>query len=230
MNRSTIPPTLFAALLFNCGAPDTLSEVESEIGFTIGPVDSAVIEVASLNELTAIHRPSHALALCPRSMPPALTPWLDALPGEMLPNERLLVRVGDAPAALAALFGSSPLSDSGPARMLRDDMVDLIEHFTAIAGAPEVDVRVQHIRRDACKKFHRDHVRLRLISCYHGPTTEWVPAGHTEEALDHQKAYAGPLQHFPRFAVAVFKGHEQGVVHRSPAIASEPAKPDFCFA
>jgi hypothetical protein len=97
-------------------------------------------------------------------------------------------------------------------------MVDLIERFAALAGSPEVDVRIQHIRNNACKKFHRDYVRLRLICCYHGPTTEWVPSDHAEDALDCQEAYAGPLNHFPRFAVAMFKGHEQGVVHRSPAI------------
>ncbi len=180
---------------------------------------NTVIEVASLDDLTAIHHPSHSLALCPRQMPPALAPWLDALPAEKLPHERLLVRVGDAPAALADMFSNASLPDSDPAQALRDDMVDLIERFATLAGSPEVDMRVEHIRHDACKKFHRDHVQLRLICCYHGPTTEWVPADHAEDALDRQETYAGPLRHFPRFAVAVFTGHDQGVVHRSPAIA-----------
>ena len=181
--------------------------------------DRTVAEVSSLDDLAAIHHPSHSLALCPRHMPPVLAPWLDALPAEILPHERLLVRVEDAPAALADLFSSSSLPDSDLARALCDDMVDLIERFATLAGSWEVDVRVEHIRHDACKRFHRDKVRLRLICCYYGPTTEWVPAGHAENALDCQKTYAGPLRHFPRFAVAVFKGHDQGVVHRSPAIA-----------
>jgi len=181
--------------------------------------DGTVIEVSSLDDLAAIRQPSHSLALCPRIMPPALAPWLDGLPEETLPNERLLVRVGDAPAALAELFAGASLPKVGPAQILRDDMVDLIECFAELASLQEVDVRVQFIRHDACKRFHRDHVRLRLICCYQGPTTEWVPSDHAKDALESQRDYAGPLQHFPRFAVAVFKGHEQGVVHRSPAIA-----------
>ncbi|MEM8951792.1 MAG: DUF1826 domain-containing protein [Pseudomonadota bacterium] len=181
--------------------------------------DGTVIEIGSLDDLTAIHRPSHSLALCPRDMPPSLAPWMDGLPDETLPNDRLLVRVGDAPAALAELFESASLPKDGPAKILRDDMVDLIERFASLAKSPEVDVRVQFIRHDACKKFHRDHVRLRLICCYQGSTTEWVTSDHEEEALDRQMDYAGPLQRFPRFAVAVFRGHDKGVVHRSPAIA-----------
>ena len=181
--------------------------------------DGTVIEVNSLDDLAAIHQPSRSLALCPRNMPPALASWLDGLPDETLPNERLLVRVGDAPAALGELFDSASLPKDGPAQILCDDMVDLIERFASLAGLQEVDVRVQFIRHDACRKFHRDHVRLRLICCYQGPTTEWVPSDHAEDALEGQRDYAGPLRQFPCFAVAVFKGHEQGVVHRSPAIA-----------
>lgn len=181
--------------------------------------DGTVIDVSSLDQLAAIRQPSHSLALCPRNMPPALAPWLDGLPDETLPNERFLVRVGDAPAALAELFTGASFPEDGPAQILRDDMVDLIERFAALAGLRRVDVRVQFIRHDACKKFHRDHVRLRLICCYQGPTTEWVPSDHAQDALEGQRDYAGPLHHFPRFAVAVFKGHGQGVVHRSPAIA-----------
>ncbi len=181
--------------------------------------DSSVIEVSALDGLTAIHHPSCTLALCPRSMPKTLAPWLDALPEDDLPDGRLLLRVGDAPAALADIFLDMSLPDDGPAQALRHDIVNQIERFAAIAGSTEVDMRLQCIRHDACKKFHRDHARLRLICCYRGPTTEWVPAGHGQEALDRQQAYAGPLNHFPRFAVALFKGHEQGVVHRSPPIA-----------
>lgn len=181
--------------------------------------DGTVIEVSSLDDLSAIHRPSHSLALCPRDMPPLLAPWLDGLPDDALPNERLLVRVGDAPAALAELIDDASLPEDGPARLLRDDMVGLIERFGLLANVEEVDVRVQFIRHDACKRFHRDHVRLRLICCYQGPTTEWVPCAHEKDAIEAQRDYAGPLRHFPRFAVAVFKGHEQGVLHRSPAIA-----------
>ena len=152
-------------------------------------------------------------------MPPGLAPWLDALPYDTLPHERLLVRVGDAPLALAELFDGTSIAEDGPVQILRDDMADLIERFATLTSSTEVDTRIQFIRHDACKRFHRDHVRMRLICCYQGPTTEWVPGHHGQEALDAQRDYVGPLQRFPRFAVAMFKGHEQGVVHRSPAIA-----------
>ncbi|MEM7044838.1 MAG: DUF1826 domain-containing protein [Pseudomonadota bacterium] len=182
-------------------------------------LDSTIIKAASLDELSAVNRPSSSLALCPREMSPALSPWLDGLPEGALPNGRILVRKNEAPVALAALFASSSLPEDDLSRELRNDMVELIERFAAIAGVPEVDVRVERIRHDACKRFHRDHVRMRLICCYRGPTTEWVPGSHAEDALDLQGDYSGPLRHFPRYAVAVFKGHQHGVVHRSPPIA-----------
>lgn len=183
------------------------------------PLDSTIIVTASLEELSAVKRSSRSLALHPRQMSPDMPDWLDGLPDEELPSGRVLVRVGDAPAALAEIFGTSSHPENNRLRELYDDMIELIELFSSIADSPEVDVRVERIRHDACKKFHRDHVRMRLICCYRGPTTVWVPTSHAEEALDLQRDYAGPLRHFPRFAVAVFKGHQQGVVHRSPQIA-----------
>jgi len=181
-------------------------------------LDDTIIEATSLNGLKAAKRSSCSLALYPREMSPDLPAWLDGLPDEDLPNGRVLVRVGDAPAALAEIFGTSSRPKDDLLRELYDDMIELIDLFSSVADSPEVDVRVERIRHDACKKFHRDHVRMRLICCYRGPTTVWVPASHADEALDRQQDYQGPLQHFPRFAVSIFKGHQQGVVHRSPQI------------
>lgn len=78
------------------------------------------------------------------------------------------------------------------------------------------------IDHDACWRFHRDHVGLRLNTTYRGPGTQWPPLEHAPRALKAQRRYRGPLNELPAFSVGVFKGVPRAgngaVVHRSPPV------------
>lgn len=178
--------------------------------------------------LARIDRPGVDLALWRRALPAETVIWLDRVPFRRLPNGRVLAQLDEVPAALAALFARSGAPDTQAARLLAADMHALTRLFAAAARTQTVDLRLEALSGDACWRFHRDRVPLRLLSTYRGPGTQYVPRACGETALREQRAYRGPLHEMPRHAVALFRGDVsgggRGVVHRSPPIAAARRK------
>ncbi|MEA1675519.1 DUF1826 domain-containing protein [Nitrospirillum sp. BR 11163] len=181
---------------------------------------AGILEDVNPAVLGRVSDPTVGLALWRRDRFPgvALDPWLDALPADRLPRGRFLVRLGDVDTVLVPL-----LDGAGAPVALAADIVDLSRRFLDVAGGDWVDLRLEVVEGDACWKFHRDHVRLRLIATYRGPGTQVVAPIDAACALARQRRYQGPLYEMPRHAVALFKGCGEacgeGVVHRSPPIA-----------
>lgn len=178
--------------------------------------------------LAAVARPEVGLAVWRRRIDEELSIWLDSLPADALPSERLLLRPSQAKRAATTLLHGACLQamDVATADLqdrLADDVAALTRLFSDLTGARLVDLRLEAVRQDACWRFHYDHVRLRLLCTYCGPATQWVPAEARKAALAGQRDYDGPLHELPRFAVALFKGAlapgQVGVVHRSPPVA-----------
>ncbi len=181
-----------------------------------------VVRGADPAVLACVGHADTALALWERPMPDLMR-CLAALPTSRLPSGRVLVRLDDAPAALARLLGESPLGDAPLTQALLADMLDLTQRFATIARTDRVDIRLDKLAHNACWKFHRDHVRLRLLATYRGPQTQIVPPSHSAWAMTAQRAYQGPLEELTPGTVALFKGacaaDDCGIVHRSPPIA-----------
>jgi hypothetical protein len=173
--------------------------------------------------LARIAEPSVGLALWRRRLPQALVTWLAQLPPRRLPEGRVLVRLDDLGEAVASLLAASRTPQAPASTLLAADVIDLARRFARSADSDTVDLRLEIVRHHACWKFHRDCVRLRLLTTYLGPTTQIVTAGNADRALQQQRAYRGPLRPMPTDAVALFKGAEArpgtGVVHRSPPVA-----------
>lgn len=95
---------------------------------------------------------------------------------------------------------------------LAADIGALARHFADIVRSAEVELRLEPVTTDACRKFHADYVSCRLISTYLGPGTEWIRAGDPDRI--HRLATGD---------VAAFKGREwapdRPILHRSPPIA-----------
>jgi len=106
---------------------------------------------------------------------------------------------------------------------LGQDIVQLAQLFARIAKVSMLELRLERVVDNACWKFHRDAVSMRLLTSYAGPATEWVSAPDADQALAQQAAYRGPIGRLQRFDVGIFKGlryrPEPELVHRSPPIA-----------
>ncbi len=96
---------------------------------------------------------------------------------------------------------------------LAADIAALSRSFLAQFGVAEASLRVEVVDTQSCPKFHCDNVRIRLVTTYHGPTTEYVGADDPET-----------IRAAPPCALVFLKGqqhpgHADAVHHRSPAVA-----------
>lgn len=184
---------------------------------------SPVIEDTDRAVLARIADTDVTLTVWHRPAPPGLANWLDALPVEHLPEGHFVGPAACVPARLAALCNLVELAEGAERRALIDDIAQLARAFAALAGSPDVDLRLEAVDHDSCWRFHRDHVGLRLNATYRGPGTQWPPLEQAARALRAQRRYRGPLNEMPRFAAGLFKGVPRAgagaVVHRSPPVA-----------
>lgn len=164
-----------------------------------------------MNALTKLAPRLAAPEILIRQVPESVPQWLDALAPEALPSARFVARPEDVAGLLPA--------ECAP--WLRMDIANLARSFAARTACRDLEVRLDHIDDDACSRFHRDHVSLRLLSAYRGPGTQWVPEAEAEQALREQTAFRGTIHQLPRFSVGIFAGRNHasgGVLHRSPPI------------
>tara|TARA_R110000787_G_scaffold24088_4_gene68622 strand:- start:1032 stop:1712 length:681 start_codon:yes stop_codon:yes gene_type:complete len=173
--------------------------------------------------LHSIRDPSVALALWHRQLPVCVQTWLGSLSPDELPRGRVLVRQAGFRHAFDEFLNESGAPAGEEASLFVSDLVRISTLFADIAGTGLVDIGLDVVQHDSCWKFHRDHVRLRLLTTYRGPGTHFVGQEDADRAVEQQRAFRGTIRQIPPHAVALFKGAKDafgnGVVHRSPPIA-----------
>jgi len=194
---------------------------ERALQFRPPPPLAAAHQRAQGSVLQGIHDPATDLVLWTRGLPPALVQWLDDLPESLLPDGRILVGTSEIMPALRSLFRASNVPPGPISDLLLSDIARLAHLFARIIKGEHVDIRVERVHDDGCKRFHRDYVPFRLLTTYRGPSTQWVPSSEGEQAISQQHRYTGPILDFPTHSVALFRGATArggGIVHRSPPI------------
>lgn len=184
-----------------------------------GAPEALLVEEA--DGLAAIHWPGTALVIWRRPIREPVAALVDRLAFAELPHLRLEAvaadRVGEA---LAAEFGARAPA-LGP---LFADAADLARLYARVTGTATVRVRLEAIRDDACRRFHADRVRARLLCTYRGPATEWIPRAAVRRAEDGFVADPDPtaIRRLERFEVGLLAGALAPVpcVHRSPPLSA----------
>ena len=176
--------------------------------------------------LHGISKPGVDLAIWQRAGGLPWSAWFEALPAHALPACRLEVKPGEALACLQATCNASG-TPSGPERdAFLADVVDLVGRFAAITHMDTVSLRLDVVEGNACRRWHRDCVPLRLICTCRGPGTLWMPPPLGPWALAQADDDLAQQAHvFEAGDVALFKGcgwagqtPDNGIVHRSPRI------------
>jgi hypothetical protein len=176
-------------------------------------VAAGIARSSAPEALAAIARPGNAAALWERDLPLGFATWIDALPPARLP----VLRAAGAPSALLPQLeqAASHLPPDPWRDFLLADILDLAHRFARILGTRTLRLRLEAIDDDACRRFHVDHVRARLLCTYRGAGTELAhpaPAGPTPE----------PLERLATGTVAILRGtlwsarEATGLLHRSP--------------
>ncbi|UTH76828.1 DUF1826 domain-containing protein [Chromobacterium sp. IIBBL 290-4] len=104
--------------------------------------------------------------------------------------------------------------------------------YATLTGCPRVGARLEVLRQAMCPRFHADRVGLRLLCCYQGPGTEWLPDAAADRSqlgaaaqglADEQSGLildAAAIGRAPPFSVLLLKGSQWpgargGAIHRS---------------
>jgi hypothetical protein len=176
--------------------------------------------------LHRITQPGKDLVVWQRSNAMPWTAWLNALPLAALPVGRLELRPAEALAVLQEICNACGTPIGPMCDLFTFDVADLIGRFAAITGSDTVALRMEVVTGNACRRWHRDCLPLRMICTYRGPGTLWVPTALAPMALNHaDDQLAAQASQLQTGDVALFKGcgwagqtHDAGTVHRSPRI------------
>jgi Protein of unknown function (DUF1826) len=176
---------------------------------------SPVITGGNADMLYAIRDEETSLANWEREPPFAVASGM--LPG--FRNIRFQSRLHDLPCELEQALADARCVDEAACANLHADMVMLANHFAAIMNLAEVEIRLEHITTNACKKFHADHVTARLICTYSGQGTQWLDGAESDDCDDETPHN---IQQMQAGYVGLFKGRiwalDAPAIHRSPPI------------
>lgn len=188
---------------------------------------------AQVDLLDQIDRPGLQLAVWHR---PAAGRQAESLqrqhPGAMRLSATVDCSTGRLLAWLPSLDATQRL---GPAlRAATHEVLCVFARIAAARGVERLPVRIEAIESRVCRRFHVDHVGLRLLCSVYGAGTEWIP----EDAANRAELGAGggevvrdpaAIRQIPTAAIAILKGHCHrgdpglGLIHRSPeASAAAP--------
>ncbi|MDM7933701.1 DUF1826 domain-containing protein [Tabrizicola sp.] len=166
--------------------------------------------------LDRIHDPGVAATLWRRQRDPDFAAWIDSLSPDHLPRLRQALPVTDVAAEVQAACDNSGLAASPQRDLLAADVAALALRFGTIMATPYVQLRLDVIQTNACRKFHCDRVVARLLCSYRGHGTEFGLAPGQTEVTQVRALCTGDAA---IFRGTLWPGEDCGLLHRSPPIA-----------
>lgn len=123
--------------------------------------------------LSAIHHPSSAAAIWRRQPLPNFQSWIDRIDPDILPRARVILRP-EAVRESASEICNACGTPAGPERdRLVDDIAALADIFAGVMRTHWLRLRLDVVTTNACRKFHIDAVRARLVCTYRGTGTQY---------------------------------------------------------
>jgi len=186
----------------------------ARIGLAFGVVDGADPAI-----LAGIREPGVAAAIWRRSRDPDFAAWIDALPPERLPRLRTLTTPDHVARVVHAACDSAGTPEGPHRDRLASDAAALALILSQVAGQPLIEIRLEVVDTDKCRKFHVDQVRCRMLCAYRGAGTEYgaaQPGGEgSPDAVSRLATGQAMLLRGAHWPGPEFPG----VLHRSPPVA-----------
>ncbi|QTD56889.1 DUF1826 domain-containing protein [Parasphingorhabdus cellanae] len=165
--------------------------------------------------LRAIRVEGVGIAIWERSAPPGLSD----LKLDGIVDVRFTADIDELPAMLDSALDDAGHEKSVARDILHNDILVLANRFAQIMQNEFVEIRLECVTTNACKKFHTDYVTARLITTYLGQGTQWLDS---EDTADSDCGDLHNIQQMQAGDVALFKGRlwsrDKAGIHRSPPI------------
>ena len=176
-------------------------------------VSQAVI-AGNAEVFTAIRDDEVALAIWERPVPDILS-----IPLNAISNMRFQCGVGELPDMLQQAMNTAGFGKRIGSHVLLTDILMLANHFARAMCTETVEIRLERIVNNACKKFHADYVTARLITTYVGQGTQWLDG---PDAADCDCGDLHNIRQLDTGDIGIFKGRlwpeSAPAIHRSPPI------------
>jgi hypothetical protein len=173
------------------------------------------IIASNADVLSAIRDEDVSLAIWERPTPSPI----ESLSLNQIRNIRFQAAVGELPELLEVKLVEAGYKKGIGCNILINDIAMLANRFAAVMDVGEVQIRLEHITTNACKKFHGDYVTARLICTYVGQGTQWLDG---EDAADCDCGDPHNIRQMQAGDVAILKGRmwaeDAPAIHRSPPI------------
>lgn len=174
---------------------------------------SPVVEGRDPDVLTRIADPAVQLAIWSRRRSPMLD-WIDRLEWDAIDDIDAPITGPDFLPAIKRLLCDADYPRTVQGERLVSEIEGQAMRFAQLMDCLDLRLRLEVIETDACRKFHMDYVRARLLMTLAGEGTQWIEVKAQPDAPVHQLAVGD---------VAIFKGRldaeEPAILHRSPPIA-----------
>lgn len=184
------------------------------------PIETVIVSGSDAKILSRVSNPATTLAIWRRRLDGRLTDVARLIAQEAL---ELVTRLDPFCEEACRRFRQETTSATGRScAPLNDDLLELSRLYAKASQSRTVQIRLEAVRDDGCRRFHLDNVAMRLIVTYCGPGTQWVSPAFATSARDQQMAYEDPLNSLMAGDVAIFRGKKSGVdnlvLHRSPPL------------
>ena len=175
-----------------------------------------VLHVDEVDELSAILADEVDGVIWNRRIPASVLSGLNAAPLNHVPDGRFSISVDQVSDRAMDHFRSWGWPKEEVQGWVSEDVQALACVLGNILSTSQIKLRIELVRGDACRKFHRDRVRARLICTYAGPGTEYGRAdGGDQPRLSETVPTGAPI---------LLKGSlwptrsQRSVLHRSPPV------------
>ncbi|WEX85750.1 DUF1826 domain-containing protein [Sinorhizobium garamanticum] len=167
---------------------------------------------------------NNPVSVLQRTLSADVSSALERAPVDQLPDFRFTASAVELRSTLLRHFNEMSLEPAWLRDWLFNDVFFLARLFRYLTSASSVIVRLETITTDACKRFHADNVRLRLVSTYRGPGTQWL--GPRALAMQEAGKPLSPdaIKTTPTGAILLIRGSKSAsetssaLLHRSPPI------------
>lgn len=182
-------------------------------------VRDAAIGVAvadDIEDLNAFLKPGCAAAIWRRQPTSGFQDWIDDLDPALLPGGRIILRPNVVKSAITGLCEIAGTPQCPERAQLIDDVAALADIFAKLMQTPYLRLRLQPVTSNACRKFHIDAIKARLICTYRGQGTQY---GISPDGQDPARVFSVPTG-----APILLRGTlwperpASGLLHRSPPI------------
>lgn len=171
--------------------------------------------------LEDIRREACNLAIWERKLTADFAPLVQGTPRDL----RFDAGQEELPALLTAALGENAYAAPHLHAVLADDVALLAQHYCKVLGLARLEVRLEVVTTDSCRKFHADYVSARLITTYVGPGTDWLDPPEAEAVA--RGVQPRRINRMKTGDVGLFKGKLATLhpaIHRSPPISQSGEK------